>query len=58
MKKFRATVYVQRPEGTLTRRILEEFARDVEQFKAQVRDLYALVDVDTEVWFGPITEKR
>jgi len=65
MKRYRATVYVLRGvaaavEGYagLTRRIVEELAVSEEQFKNQVRDLYALVDVDCEVSFGPISQKQ
>lgn len=61
---YRATVYVlssvaaavDGDEG-IVRYVTEEHAESARMFEAQVRDRY-IHDVDTEVWFGPISKKR
>ena len=63
MPIFRATVYVLTGmaaacdgDGGIVRKVIELSANDVGDFLAQVQDQY-IDDVDTDVSFGPITEK-
>jgi hypothetical protein len=64
MKKYRATVYhlsssaaAVDGDAGIRRFVTEEHASSVDDFKAQVRDRF-LSDVDAEVSFGPVTEKK
>lgn len=64
MPRFRATVWVLTSaadvvdgDAGINRYITEKDAEDARDFEADIRDQY-IHDVDTMVWFGPISEVK